>query len=138
MTLPLRILVCGSRDWTDYDFLAEVLDSLAVQEGAPYVERIAHGAARGADRLAGFWAAKRNIEVSEYPADWNRMGRSAGFLRNSLMLREFEPTTVVAFKDDFNHQLRRGGTEHMVKIARKADVTTMVFSHHSTSIVRPR
>ncbi len=118
-----RVLVCGSRDWTDYELLARTLGEF------PGIDTLAHGAARGADRLAGQWARKRGVMVCEYPADWERMGRGAGHARNALMLKEFRPDLVLAFKDNFDREMRRGGTEHMVKIARDACIYTEVHRH---------
>jgi hypothetical protein len=55
-----------------------------------------HGAARGADRLAGAAALRLGLEVVEYPADWKRHGRRAGYVRNEQMLAA-GPDLVVAF-----------------------------------------
>jgi hypothetical protein len=87
---------------------------------------ICHGAARGADRLAGLWASSRHVVVKPYPADWEKHGRAAGPIRNRLMLDDFHPDLVVAFKDGFDYSLESGGTEHMVKIARAAGVECRV------------
>lgn len=81
--------------------------------------------------MAGQWARKRGVPVSEFPADWNRMGRGAGHARNALMLETFRPDLVAAFKDGFDRSLSRGGTEHMVKIARAAGVATLVVDRIS-------
>jgi len=72
-----------------------------------------HGAASGADTLAGAWAIHRGIEVQEFPADWRKLGKRAGPLRNIQMLKEGNPCLVVAFPGG-------RGTAHMVKIAQAA------------------
>jgi hypothetical protein len=98
------VLVCGGRDFADRDWLFRVLDELGPSE-------VIHGAARGADRLAGEWARARGVACREYPADWKGQGRGAGFRRN--------PDLVVAFP---------GGrsTADMVAKAGKAEVKVMV------------
>lgn len=117
---PVRVLVCGSRDYVDGHLIADVLDGLAVTD-------LAHGCARGADTLAGLWASRHpSVRVHEYPADWKGIGRGAGLARNRQMLDEFRPDLVVAFKDDFDHSLSRGETEHMVKIASLAAIPCVV------------
>ena len=119
-----RILVCGSREWADYDCISDTL-----YEHQPMV--LAHGAARGADRLAGQWAAKNNVPVKEYPANWDGEGRGAGFARNQRMLDQFQPHLVIAFKDALDPTLTIGGTEHMVKIAREAGYEVLVVDRYT-------
>lgn len=119
----MRLLVCGSRDWTDADLMATVL--ALHRDGL----ELAEGAARGADRLAGRWARDHGVPLFEYPADWATHGKAAGSLRNKEMLNDFRPELVLAFKDGFDRVLRRGGTEHMVRISRTADVPVIWVSH---------
>ena len=57
---------------------------------------IVHGAARGADRLAGRVAQALGWPVEEHPADWTRYGRAAGHKRN-LAMRATHPALVIAF-----------------------------------------
>lgn len=103
-----RILVCGGRDFADYDFLADALDWYA-----PDV--VIHGAAKGADSLAHRWAQNRCVTVESYPADWRKNGKAAGPIRNVRMLAEGRPDVVLAFPGG-------NGTAHMCKIARAKGV----------------
>jgi hypothetical protein len=107
-----RVLVCGGRDFDDVRLAYSTLDSFL--DGADEMT-LAHGGARGADSIGGQWAVFRGVPVVVYPADWARHGRSAGPIRNALMLREFKPTIVIAFPGG-------KGTAHMVGIARAAGV----------------
>lgn len=126
-----RVLVCGSRKWTDFGLLARELD--LVHPGA-----ICHGNAFGADQLAGLWAERHDVTCVAYPARWNEHGRAAGHRRNAFMLEAFGPDLVLAFKDGFDYGMRRGGTEHMVGIAQRAGVTTRVITHAHTRVLAPR
>jgi len=76
---------------------------------------VIEGDARGADRIAGYWARKNRIENLKYPADWDKIGRRAGLARNRQMLREGKPDVVVAFPGG-------SGTAHMVRIEKEAGV----------------
>jgi hypothetical protein len=122
----MRLLVCGSRDWSDYDRLAWMLDRLA---STNRIEVIIHGGARGADLMAGAWARKRGIDVEPHPAPWHLYPPArrwvAGQERNHEML-ESKPDLVVGFKAPFDWTMKRGGTEHMVRIASEAGVPTLV------------
>lgn len=91
----VKILVCGGRDFTDRTALYRFLDNLhAVQPIAVVV----HGAARGADQLAGAWARCMGIEERPYPALWGGYdGHRAGPIRNQKMLDQERPDLVVAF-----------------------------------------
>jgi YspA, cpYpsA-related SLOG family len=86
----MRLLVCGSRTWTDRARLWQVLDQLVSRHGDGQVTVI-EGDARGADRLAGQLARQRGWRLERYPADWTRHGKAAGPRRNARMLREGHP-----------------------------------------------
>lgn len=120
------VLVCGGRDFNDKDQLFLILDDMCIRRGwttekpakdsnwLPRVKIIA-GAARGADRLAIDWAVINWCQFEEYPAQWNKYGKSAGYKRNQQMLDEGKPDLVVAFEGG-------KGTAMMVKIAKKAGI----------------
>lgn len=74
-----RLLITGSREWTD-----EAAVHGALLLWGPGV--VIHGAARGADRIAGALAARLGWPVEIYPADWDRHGRAAGTMRNRVMV----------------------------------------------------
>jgi hypothetical protein len=112
----VKILVCGSRTYTDAATLRFVLSAWTF--GRENVT-IIHGAARGADTLADQWATEEAIPVERYPADW-KWGKAAGPIRNKQMLAEGRPDLVVAFLDKPLNQSR--GTWNMVKLAKAAGV----------------
>jgi hypothetical protein len=72
------IIVTGSRDWQDVDAIATMLD-----QERPDV--VIHGAARGADYLAGQLAENRGMIEIPMPAQWDTLGKRAGAARNSMM-----------------------------------------------------
>ena len=122
----MRLLVCGSRTWTDRPRLWQVIDRLVSQHSDGQVVTVIEGDARGADRLAGQLARKRGWRLERYPADWTRHGRAAGFRRNARMLREGRPDLVVAFTVGPLQQSR--GTADMVRRARAAGVPVQIVT----------
>lgn len=111
----MKVLVCGGRDFNDQNLLFCTMDSLNAQRP---ITQIIHGGARGADSLAGYWAQQRSIPlINVFPANWDKYGKSAGYIRNQEMLDEGQPDMVIAFPGG-------RGTDMMVKIARKAGVLT--------------
>lgn len=124
----MKLLVCGDRNWTDYDFIAESLDQVSVSNG--YIELLIHGAARGADTLAAQYAERRGIPILPIPANWAKYGPSAGPIRNRQMLKDGEPDLVVAFHDSIEQSK---GTKDMLKAATAASIRTRLFKHEGSS-----
>jgi hypothetical protein len=137
----MRVLVCGSRDWTDSDMIWAELDELHsthLEYGVLAGDEefvVIHGAARGADNIAALWASTRDVDVLAFPADWATYGKSAGPRRNHHMLIAGRPELVLAFKDNFGARTN-GGTEHMVRIARDAGILVSILSHTAPPLLR--
>lgn len=112
----MRVLVCGGRNYDDWPRLKEKLDEL--HEKYKFTEVI-HGAAEGADSLAGVWSRWYGVKETPFPADWKQYGKRAGYVRNNQMLEEGKPDMVVAFRGG-------KGTEMMVDLAEKAGVPTLL------------
>ena len=112
MSAEGRVLVCGGRDYADWGTLDSVLDLVN-----PAV--VIHGAARGADSLAGRWAREMHGVTEEaFPADWDKHGKSAGPIRNQRMLDDGKPDMVVAFPGG-------AGTADMVRRSRAAGILVL-------------
>lgn len=107
-----RVLVCGGRDYDDRKSLFMVLDAA---HSANPVELLVHGAAPGADDLAGQWARHVGVPWKAYPAHWKSEGKAAGPKRNARMLEEAKPHLVIAFPGG-------RGTANMILQAEKAGV----------------
>jgi len=120
-TQTKRILVCGSRDFTDEKMLWAALD----KQGHNTV--IIHGGARGADKIAAEWARFNSLsDVQMFRANWNLYGKRAGYVRNKQMLEEGKPTLVLAFYKDAEAPSK--GTQMMVDLATKAGVKVRKYS----------
>lgn len=116
----MRVLVCGSRHFNDRTKLFCDLDDLLFH--FPWTGMtIIHGAAKGADTLAGEYARCNNYEVEVYPADWEKHGKAAGHIRNTQMLEEGKPDMVVAFLGPGSR-----GTANMIAQTVKAGVPLKV------------
>lgn len=84
----MRVLVTGSREWSDRDVVRDALTQ-ALTTCADPVFTVVHGAnPRGADRWADEWARNHTstgFAVERHPADWS-MGKQAGHWRNQHMV----------------------------------------------------
>lgn len=117
-TKMFRVIVAGSRTFTDYELMKEKLD--LVLKNIEDIT-IVSGTARGADTLGERYAAERGYSVLRFPADWDRYGRRAGYLRNVQMSENAE--ALVAFMPHGGSR----GTQMMIDIANQKDMPTRVF-----------
>lgn len=111
----MRVLITGSRGWVGARLMADVIASFP--EGTTFL----HGKARGADEMGGEIALKLGYSVEEYPAEWSKYGRKAGYLRNIAML-DTKPDEVIAFWDG-----KSKGTKHTFREAQKRGIPTHIY-----------
>lgn len=124
-------IVCGGRDYTDRARIKRVLDAAVERLGLHLIIEGAGGRERdgvveqGADLLAREWAVERgDVSVIEVQADWDRLRRGAGPVRNAQMLKILkaaeagERLVVIAFPGG-------DGTADMCGRADKAGIEVM-------------
>ena len=111
-----NVIVCGSRSFVAYSMLCQTLDEVFA---AKKPTAIICGEAKGVDTLGKQYAVAHHIQVLSFPANWEKHGRGAGFIRNAEMLKHAD--TVVAFWDG-----KSKGTKHMIDISRKAGIAVHV------------
>lgn len=120
---PRRILITGSRTWTDRTAIALAisgyLESVGTSIGGAYpFPIVVHGGARGADQLADQAARNWGWTPEPHPADWGRYGRSAGFRRNAAMVA-LDADVCLAFILDGSR-----GASHTAQLAETAGIPT--------------
>lgn len=123
--MTLRILVTGSRNWTDRAAIRRALAvALATYTtiGNPV---LVHGGAAGADTIAEeewrkLTAGFGDCPVERHPADWEAHGRAAGPRRNAEMVA-LGATVCLAFPLGMSR-----GTLGCVALARRAGIPVVV------------
>lgn len=115
----MRVLVTGSRGYTNAWQLATVLTGLVLGQDPGTTDFIQGNCPEGADKLCRQFCRKANLPCYGFTADWTKYGKPAGMIRNRRMLVEGQPDLVVAF---FVDNIRTSGTSGMVKLAQKAKV----------------
>lgn len=115
----MKIIVAGSRDFSDYSLLCSTLDTIV-----PYNDEveIVSGTAKGADSLGEQYAKQHNLPITRFPADWNQYGKSAGYRRNVQMAEYAD--FLVAFWDGESK-----GTQHMINIAKSHKLPIVVIKY---------
>lgn len=111
--MTVKLVICGSRDFADYPRLCTFMDNQVLRALRP--DFILSGSARGADALGERFARDRRIPLQLFPADWDRHGRSAGYIRNEEMIGA--ATHLVAFWDGQSR-----GTHHAINFAHRRGI----------------
>lgn len=111
----MRTIVAGGRNVTDYRVVLNAMDIIG---WTPTV--IISGNANGVDKLGERWA-KENVVVTEiFPANWDKYGKSAGYIRNDLMAKEAEALLLI-------WDGKSKGSGHMLMLAIKYKLKIMVY-----------
>lgn len=111
----LVVIIAGSRGITDYGAVEK-----AVAASGFKVSKVVSGGARGVDSLAERYAKDRSIPFEEFPADWNKHGKSAGYRRNEQMADNAD--ALIAIWDGESK-----GTKHMIDIAKRKGLQGFVY-----------
>ena len=104
-----KVIVAGSRSINDYEFVKNKLDQILKNKWTEDI-CILCGMAKGVDTLGEQYAIERRLYVKFFPADWDKHGNKAGYIRNTEMAEEAD--ALVAFWDGESK-----GTKHMIDIA---------------------
>lgn len=80
-----RVIVTGSRNWPFPAIVRETLDYVKQWQGD--FQLIHGGCLTGADRMADAWARDLGWEPVVFEADWGRLKKAAGPLRNTQMVQ---------------------------------------------------
>ena len=113
----MKLAVVGSQTFSSYDTLSIVLDEI---RKLYEITVIVSGGAKGADSLAEIYAADNNITTDIYPAEWDKYGKGAGFIRNKTIWDNSD--LGVAFWDG-----KSKGTAHSFKLSEKQSKILYVF-----------
>lgn len=117
----MKVLICGSRKYTNPNLVQQAIEGFQDDElGHGKITSIISGGARGIDTLARNYAKYHDIPFTEYPADWNKYGKSAGYKRNIVMIDVADG--VIAIWDGESK-----GTKHSIKYSIKSDKPTYVL-----------
>ena len=83
---PYRILITGSREWTDRETIRRNISAVAMGRFRDRPVVIVHGAARGADIIADSVAREFGLTPEPHPAEAHGSWPQCGPLRNQHMV----------------------------------------------------
>ena len=104
-----KVIVAGGRDFINYELLKTKLDKILSNISDEII--IVSGKARGADSLGERYARENNYKIAEFPAQWDKFGKRAGYIRNEEMAKYAD--ACVCFWD-----YQSKGTKHMINLAK--------------------
>lgn len=93
-----------------YPEFEKILDGLAVKYGG--ITGLVSGGAKGGDRYAELYAERKGLPITIHKPDWDRYGKSAGFIRNKSIIDDAD--VIVAIWDG-----KSKGTQHSMRLARE-------------------
>ena len=103
----MKLAIIGSRTFNNYELLCDHLE-----EHLNTTTMVVSGAARGADSLGEKWAINNDVETLIFPADWDKYGKRAGYIRNEDIIKNCD--FCIAFWDGISK-----GTMHSVSLCKK-------------------
>lgn len=117
-----KIIIAGGRDFMDYNLLKEKTNKILQEKKVTHKIVIISGCARGADTLGLRYASENTFDVEEYPADWDKYGKKAGYVRNVEMAENAD--ALIAFWNG-----KSKGTKHMIDIAMERNLPIRVIRY---------
>jgi len=105
----MKLIIAGGRD----NFLTDI-DKEFLGTIKHLITEVVSGEARGIDKSGEAWAEENNIPVKKFPADWDRLGKRVGHVRNQQMAEYADGVALFA---------GGRGTDNMFKCAKKEGIT---------------
>lgn len=111
----MKVIIAGSRTIT-----RELIIVDAVHASKFEIIEVVSGGARGVDKLGERYAESLNLPLKRLPANWNKYGLKAGYLRNVEMANYAD--ALIAVWDG-----KSRGTKMMIDIAKKKGLKVFVY-----------
>lgn len=115
----MKTIIAGSRTITDREVLSYHLGQIVPDD--LHITEVVSGTANGVDQLGEQWADGWDIPIKRFPANWDKYGKRAGYIRNEEMAKYAE--ACVIFWDGESN-----GTRNMIELAAKYGLKLFVFT----------
>jgi hypothetical protein len=115
----IKVIIAGGRDFNDLNLLFKNCEEILKE----YSEiEIVSGGARGADKMGEYYANKKEYQIKRFPAQWEKYGKSAGYIRNKEMSEYGD--LLIAFWDGSSK-----GTKNMIDLAESKKIPTHIIKY---------
>jgi hypothetical protein len=115
----MKLAVVGSRNIVDEKLIFDSINSIISEVDDEII--IISGGARGVDSIAAKWAKNNNIKLIEIKADWNRLGKAAGMIRNKDIIKNCD--IVLAIWDGVSK-----GTAHSIQLGKSLNKNVIIVN----------
>lgn len=112
----MRTIIAGSRGSTRASLRAALRQCDWITEIASVVS----GTCRGTDQHGEEWAKSVARPVTRFPAEWDKYGKRAGYIRNAQMAENAD--ALIAVWDGASK-----GTKHMIDLAKAKGLRLLVY-----------
>ena len=109
-----KLIIAGGRDFHNAELLHNAISELGTTGQLDPQAELVCGMARGADMLGYHFFKECGNTILEYPADWAKHPRAAGYIRNEEMAKVADG--LLAFWDG-----KSKGTKHMIDTMENLD-----------------
>lgn len=125
----MKVIIAGSRSINNIA-LVELACYKAMQRWkrngiVSYITEVVCGEASGVDQLGKELAKKANIPIKSFPADWDKYGKQAGYIRNAEMINYAD--ALIAVWDG-----KSPGTKITIDLAKKKKLKVFVLQIDNT------
>ncbi|SNR65722.1 Protein of unknown function [Lutibacter agarilyticus] len=114
----MKLIIAGTRTFTNYQKLKQICDHFLQDQNN--IEIVSGAYYKGADKLGEQYAKEKGYKLTQFPADWNKHGKSAGPKRNQQMANYAD--ALIAFWDG-----KSKGTYNMIDLANKRKLNVLIF-----------
>jgi hypothetical protein len=115
----MKVIIAGGRDFSDFPLLYSKCEEILAN--STNVE-IVSGTAKGADKLGEHYAKLKGFIVKQFPAEWDKYGKSAGYIRNKDMADYAD--ILISFWDGESK-----GTKHMIDLAMERGLEVNIINY---------
>ena len=113
----MKVIIAGSRNFTDYQKLKKECDQFLQDQKNIKIVSGCHY--KGADKLGIQYAIEKGFNLIKFPAEWNKFGKAAGPKRNKEMA--IAADALIAFWDG-----KSRGTQNMTQLAKQKGLRVKV------------
>lgn len=116
----MKLIIAGGRDFEAYELMKHKLDIILKRITEPI--EIVSGTCDGADKLGERYAEEKGYPVKRFPANWDKHGKKAGYIRN-VQMGEYA-THCVCFWDG-----KSKGTKLMIDICKQMQLPVRIVNY---------
>jgi hypothetical protein len=113
------VVITGSRDWKDHNFIEEQLTKL--HKEYKFTKILSGNCPTGVDNICEIWALMNDVPVELHPARFDLYGKQGGYIRNNKMTQEAD--MLIGFCKSETSV----GTEMTIRLMREKKKPCVVF-----------